>query len=733
MSKSTEKESVEAKLRLGASGLVSGEEGRAEQFHSKEAGSQSGQRKAGEKLSSVQEPMALVLSKGNKQPDLIQVSCYFPVTFNFYRIFLEEADLQAPQINNQREAKLRSGAYGLDLTEAKNGLEITVDVSVEVSEVTEIQDSRLHAKNEETSVPQPVFIVNQNRQPAPIAQKPRLRGHYVEKELKGHVAKDCPLPCKNCLRILKVETPRCECVCGAGKMRSVSLIRGPSLPFITRYRQLSNSLPPRVEDIESQWIPANFPRSYNVRLQNTLLSDIFSSKRCAFELTYPSMDESGKKKMVSTDMFGLVHCLSSKLIQVHVNSTDLLGLVKRSPAGFTEYYFPDHSEMFVRPMSSHGLYKQYAKNIGEKSAKSCIWRLRLDLRCLVPDFDENLYAMNSNEMEPQMISKLPPSQINREELLETARNLTQLFGFNDRSSGHWQTRVAACVALAYYLLGGTVLCVAVTNSAVNHLLEVVVEMVQIFHGEDITAPMAQFVNKTVRIFADYLESSYSLEHSDLEIKDEQVAEILQMTPPELQKFSQHNREIIPSRMRLVFTTLHKVSSVHFKNSYHFDVILMDEASYSPDASGKIYKKNVMICNKPISNLTLFGDQEQGLGIVCKDCPDIEGRTCSQVDLIATKLRELSGALRKIKVFTVDEFQGRESDVVLVSLARSDGLGFLRDRFITATGRQSNLRINVGTTRAREVVCLLDTRTSSSLITYQCQRMKVTQNAFFHML
>uniref|UniRef100_A0A915CTE5 DNA2/NAM7 helicase-like C-terminal domain-containing protein n=1 Tax=Ditylenchus dipsaci TaxID=166011 RepID=A0A915CTE5_9BILA len=258
---------------------------------------------------------------------------------------------------------------------------------------------------------------------------------------------------------------------------------------------------------------------------------------------------------------------------------------------------------------------------------------------------------------------------------------------------------------------------------------------------------------------------------------------------------------------------------------------MDEASYSPllqfmgcfntqappvkvsrDASGKIYKKNVMICNKPISNLTLFGDQEQGLGIVCKDCPDIEGElavsaqaifwthlpavqkvqlnvcyrgrlplftrqfslfyadkiTCSrdseplksvfssrflnaiqmrdlssmkflrveersrraQVDLIATKLRELSGALRKIKVFTVDEFQGRESDVVLVSLARSDGLGFLRDRFITATGRQSNLRINVEQLEQEKFVCLLDTRTSSSLITYQCQRMKVTQNASF---
>uniref|UniRef100_A0A915CV06 DNA2/NAM7 helicase helicase domain-containing protein n=1 Tax=Ditylenchus dipsaci TaxID=166011 RepID=A0A915CV06_9BILA len=459
---------------------------------SQEAGSQSGQRKQGEKLSSVQEPMALVLSKGSKQPDLIQV----------------RSRLASASINNQREAKLRSGAYGLDLTEAKKGLEITVDVSVEVSEVTEIQDSRLHAKNEETSVPQPVFIVNQNRQPAPIAQKPRLRDIMLRSA-----------------RTAKIRSSRV------------------TLPRIAHSRA-------RIVSEFSKW-----------RLQDANVyvvqekCDIFSSKRCAFELTYPSMDESGKKKMVSTDMFGLVHRLSSKLIQVHVNSTDLLGLVKRSPAGFTEYYFPVHSEMFVRPMSSHGLYKQYAKNMGEKSAKSCIWRLPLDLRCLVPDFDENLYAMNSNEMEPQIISKLPPSQINREELLETARNLTQFVCFNDSQKtaveialqensigivqgppGTGKTRVAACVALAYYLLGGTVLCVAVTNSAVNHLLEVVVEMVQIFHGEDITASMAQFVNKTVRIFADYLESSYSLEHSDLEIKDEQVAEILQMTPLNCRSF-----------------------------------------------------------------------------------------------------------------------------------------------------------------------------------------------------
>lgn len=66
------------------------------------------------------------------------------------------------------------------------------------------------------------------------------------------------------------------------------------------------------------------------------------------------------------------------------------------------------------------------------------------------------------------------------------------------------------------------------------------------------------------------------------------------------------------------------------------------------------------------------------------------------DLLRACLRRLAGP-EAVEVNTVDSFQGQERDVVVVSLARSHGVGFLTDAG----------RMNVILTRARHalLVCL----------------------------
>lgn len=57
---------------------------------------------------------------------------------------------------------------------------------------------------------------------------------------------------------------------------------------------------------------------------------------------------------------------------------------------------------------------------------------------------------------------------------------------------------------------------------------------------------------------------------------------------------------------------------------------------------------------------------------------------------------LHGALKAVQINTVDGFQGQESDVILMSCVRSNGIGFISDPN----------RLNVSLTRAKHTMILL---------------------------
>jgi len=62
----------------------------------------------------------------------------------------------------------------------------------------------------------------------------------------------------------------------------------------------------------------------------------------------------------------------------------------------------------------------------------------------------------------------------------------------------------------------------------------------------------------------------------------------------------------------------------------------------------------------------------------------------------TICRELKAVADQVEVDTVDSFQGREKDVIIISCVRTDGTGFLN----------SKLRLNVALTRAKHSLIVI---------------------------
>uniref|UniRef100_A0A915EK78 DNA2/NAM7 helicase-like C-terminal domain-containing protein n=1 Tax=Ditylenchus dipsaci TaxID=166011 RepID=A0A915EK78_9BILA len=477
-------------------------------------------------------------------------------------------------------------------------------------------------------------------------RKPRKTAHQnrcpncknaIFKEI--HSADECPGNCFTHQKKGKL-IPRRDCSCEKGKTKSKQQTNEHLSNFIIRYGQLSLKLASEVRKIEQNWSWADFPPDCRARLQKTTLycqefdyvvldfnphkfegeKGIFGGKRCAFELCY--LDSEKSSEFECLNIFGLINRIAYNRVEVH--------------SVHHEFWH----EFLLR---LDGLSSRKISNICNSSAKMVMWRFPLSIKYLLPDFDQKLYARRNTSSPLREIDAVPERDL-KKDVLNIAMELSERLKFNESQiravrmsvsentigvvqgpPGTGKTRVVSLVALSYYLAGAKVLCLAVMNRAVNHLLLCVIEMLEEISGDDAFSMIQTFRKCTVRIFADYLDSSYALVEDPAEDGDEQVCEVLQEVPEKLASYAQFERKFEPEDMQMVFTTLNKISSRRFKEAYELTQYWSMKLPILLFCTFLRHKsrKEVFTVNKWISTLILFGDQEQTMGMIYKELHEFE--------------------------------------------------------------------------------------------------------------